>query len=214
MTKKAISLLLLIAALFSLTACTSSTQKSTQSSSTGASPTELQRKLAVGTLKLEKTDLAVTAEQAKTLLPLWKGVKSLTADTAASADELTALYAQIQDSMTADQIKAIEQMTISQQDLGAMMKEMGVTAASGSGFGGLSDAERATRIAKRQSSGSSAGGPGGPPPGDMMGGGMPGGQTTTQTTRVAGQGNGNGSSRMYGLFVEPLIKLLTERAAS
>jgi hypothetical protein len=71
-------------------------------------PTEMQ--MLLGTFKLEGTDQAVTAEQASTLLPLWKAYRTMIADDTAASNEISSLTTQIHDSMTADQLSAIEDM--------------------------------------------------------------------------------------------------------
>lgn len=57
----------------------------------------LESKLAIGILKMEGTDLAITPDQAKTLLPLWKAVKTLSTSATTSPDELNAVYRQIEE---------------------------------------------------------------------------------------------------------------------
>ncbi len=59
--------------------------------------------LAVGTLKLEGTSNAVTADQAKVLHPLWQQEKTLSADSSATSDQIQAVYDQILKLMTAEQ---------------------------------------------------------------------------------------------------------------
>lgn len=174
----------------------------------------LETKLAIGTLMLEDTDLAVTAEQAKQLLPLWKAVRSLSSSDTVSQAEIQALYDQIQEAMSAEQIRAIQTMEITPQETQALMQKLGI---EGGGFmaGGsnLSENDIATRTAERQNSG--GGFPGGMPMGgpDMMGGGPPpemgGGQSNTQLTPVAGRQRMNGMNLRY---IAPLIRLLEERA--
>ena len=52
----------------------------------------VENKLAVGILKLEGTNNAVTAEEAQKLLPLWKAVRGLANDTKTTTEEMTGLY--------------------------------------------------------------------------------------------------------------------------
>ena len=50
----------------------------------------LRSQLAYGTIKLADTPNAVTPEQAKSMIPLWQAVISLSGDTTTAAEELTA----------------------------------------------------------------------------------------------------------------------------
>ena len=88
---------------------TSST--STQQGASTPSTETVQSKLGIGILQMAGTDLAVTKEQANTLLPLWKALKSLSNDSSTSATEISALYQQIQDALTSAQVQAIGKMT-------------------------------------------------------------------------------------------------------
>lgn len=204
----------------------------------------LSSRLAIGTLQLEGTDLAVTKEEAKTLLPLWKAIKSMSNSDTATAEEIQAVYNQIEESMTADQIAAIKNMEMTQEQMTALMDKLGIDPGQ---FGGgrmanLTEEQRATQIAQFQAqggtggftppdgqapSGGSAGSGGGqtfnggqPPSGGMtFSGGEPGmdpgmiGGTGTQSTQTAGstQRRMGGMDRM---FLDPLIKILEERANS
>lgn len=126
-------------------------------------PLELQ--LLLGTLKLNETDLAVSAEQAEVLLPLWSDFKTISMsmapppggpgqnqnqaqsiDTETQA-EIDALVAQIQAVMTPEQIEAINEMNITPEMVMSIMQEQGLTMG---GPGGQA----------------SQGSPPGPPPGD------------------------------------------------
>lgn len=73
----------------------------------------LQTQLIVGTFQLEETDLAVDAEQAQDLIPLWRGLKSLLNSESSSQVEIDALITQISETMTADQMVYITEMEIS-----------------------------------------------------------------------------------------------------
>src|SRR5512138_3371913 len=98
MSRKIIYLLTVFPVIIILAACSSLKLPGTQSSSNTAQANQtpgaqfpaqtVEDKLAVGSLKLEGSDNAITAEQAKALLPLWKGVKSLAASGTASTEEL------------------------------------------------------------------------------------------------------------------------------
>ncbi len=87
----------------------------------------VRSQLAYGTLKLADTANAVTAEQAKTLIPLWQAVISLSGDTTTASEELTAVQDQITAAMTADQLKAIAGMQITNAGLNEFYAQYGVS---------------------------------------------------------------------------------------
>jgi hypothetical protein len=246
MKQKVITLILLVALVFALVACSSLKLPWTTSSTTTANQTNLtanmakqpvEEKLALGTLSLEGTDNAVTAEQAKTLLPLWKAVKSLGSDTSASSDEITGLYQQIEEAMTAEQVQVIKDLKPTQEEMQALMKKYGVTGPQGGNMPNLTDDQKATMQARRSSSssggttgGDQGGGPGadggGMPPDGGGAGGPPGmdagsaqgttqqGQANAQGTPAASQQGGRGirGGGFNIMLADPLIKLLEERA--
>jgi len=229
-------------ALLALAACTGSqpsatTQAADQPAAQGQAqgqpgfdPSQMtvEMKLAVGTLQLENTDLAVTADEAGQLLPLWKAVKSLSASDTAAQEEIQALYQQIQDSMTAEQVKHIQDMQMTNSDLQSLREKLGIQDFPGGGRGDLQDLDQdqiATRVAQFQAQNPGGGLPGGggggfqggPPP---DGGGFPGGagggfpgQGSTSSTPSAGQSNRRALG-MNSMFIDPLIELLEERAGS
>jgi hypothetical protein len=192
-----------------------------------ASTMTLETRMAIGILKLEGTDNAVTAEQAKELLPLWKGVKVFSSSDTISDAEMEALDQQIQDTLTAAQLQAINAMDLSGQDMSTIAGDLGVTM----GFGpGVSSTPGSTtdQMPGNDSGfpggdmGGGAGGPGGmadgmgggagmPSGSDMgMGGVMPGtgiqtdGSDTTTTT--------TGTTAVNNPFLDVLINLLKTRA--
>lgn len=195
----------------------------------------LKDRLAVGILKLEGTDLAVTPEQAKELLPLWKAIQSLGSSDTTSQLEIDAVYQQIQDALTADQLASIEALDLSGENMQTLMSDLGIDMAA-QNAAGMTDEERATRVAELQSANnmpSFGGGGGGAPSGSggampsggempsggdiPSGGEMPSGgdmgmmfgdmQTTPQPGQAAGGLN------MSSFFIDPLIELLKTRAA-
>ncbi|RPJ51711.1 MAG: hypothetical protein EHM21_02055 [Chloroflexi bacterium] len=185
----------------------------------------VEQKLALGTLKLEGTDRAVTAEQAKGLLPLWKAVKSMSSNSNTSLDEMNALYKQIQETMTSDQLQAIKDLNLSQEEMQALMQQYGIQAPR-MGLGNQSG----TPVARRQldsgggNSEMGGGGPGGefPPGGNMGGPGGPppegddfsgGGRQIVQGTPQAGRQNPGFRGGINFMFVDSLIKILEQRAA-
>ncbi len=170
---KMITVVLTLLAL-ALTAC-SALSPSTNGPGNGGALSPMSQ-LAAGTLKLDGTKNAVTKEQAAQLIPMWQVYKQLDSSDTAAQQEIDGLSAQIRDTMTADQRKAINDLKITQSDVMAYMQPN----RSGSASGSSSPSNRSTT-----SQGGFPGGPGGMPPGGMMGdpGGIPPGMTGSSTSR-------------------------------
>lgn len=100
-----------------LTACGAATNslQSGSTSTSGSLPVATQ--LILGVFKLDETDQAVTSEQASELLPLWQVYQGLLNSDTTAQEEVDALVEQLQGSMTAEQMKAIAEMNLSQQDV-------------------------------------------------------------------------------------------------
>ncbi|MBN1873003.1 MAG: hypothetical protein JXA33_02155 [Anaerolineae bacterium] len=186
--------------------------------------------LNLGTLKLEGTENAVTPEQAVKLLPLWQMVQENTLQNDAETNNVTG---QIEEQMTEAQLKAIEAMSLTFADLETWMQEQGIEmrvpgdGANGPGVAGdmseeeraqmreqlqnMTPEERATAMAEAEAEfpeGSPEGGQGVPPENGQ--GTPPEGGSPPEGSPGMGQGRGMGGNRM---LLEPLITLLTERAA-
>ncbi len=127
----------------------------------------IQSQLAVGTLQLESTDLAVDETAAAELLPLWRALQSLSNSETTADVEITAVLNQIQDAMTPEQISAIAAMQLTQEGMQTMITD-GTLVLGGGGFGANRDSADTSAL-----SGLAAGAGGGP--GGGLGGGMPGG---------------------------------------
>jgi hypothetical protein len=131
--------------------------------------------LALGILRLEGTDEAVTAAQAGELLFLWQAIGS----GALQGDlETNAAWKQIERTMTADQVAAIAAMQLTSEDVTVSMQQMGpgmgapgvmgnppagANPGGAGGWGNLTDEQRAAMRATRQAEGQGAmlqGGPG------------------------------------------------------
>ena len=171
--------------------------------------------LVLGTIRLEETESAVTPEQAAALLPLWQALRGgVTAQA-----EVNAVLKQVEGTMTEEQLAAIAAMQLTQEDMRAWMEEQGLGV--GAGFRGADEDPdvRATRQAEFG---------GGEMPPEMAtrraefenmsdeereemrataqaGGGFPGG------TGAGGRGGAGG--RAFNFLLNPLIELLTQRAA-
>lgn len=166
--------------------------------------------LVVGTFRLEDTDLAVDAAQAADLLSLWKGYRILSSSDSTAVPELVAVLSQIQETMTADQLQAISDMHLTNNDLAALMQEQGIEMGQVGGFGDLSPEEMATRQAQRDA------GDGAPIPG--VGGGPGGGSgvpgeggpapSTGQSAPAQAQGGSGTRAEVSPLLIDALISSL------
>jgi hypothetical protein len=87
----------------------------------------LRNQLALGTMRLEGTPDAVTAEQAGRLLPLWQALKTLSASTTSAPEETEALQTQIVASLSEAQVAAIASLQLTNADLQAYLVEIGVS---------------------------------------------------------------------------------------
>lgn len=191
----------------------------------GALPASSQ--LALGTLELEGTEHAVTPEQARTLLPLWKVIQGGTLQSDAEAN---AVLKQIEKAMTAEQLAAISAMQLTVEDLGTWLQEQGVDlappsgAAGGSGGfappNGMSEKEMAAIRATAEAGGGMPGGGGFPgqggPPSNMSEEERAAMRATAEAggmTRPGGGAPGGGSRGQLAILAEQVIELLAERAA-
>ena len=154
----------------------------------------------IGIIKLEETDDAIDTETAETLLPLFKALKTLSTNSNTSVAEMTALNRQIKNTLTADQLTAIESLKITSVDVNKLLKENGLSTSSSTSSGSNSSSTR------------NNGGFGGPPDGGMMM--MAAGNTTSSKTQatpnaVAALTSSRKSAGGYNLtFADIIIKIL------
>jgi len=230
--KKIIMFVLLMTVMLSMAACSSATEEAgvdnlTENLSTSAEGSEVvydetkasglsesfegalsvETQLIAGTLLLEDTVLAVGSEQAETLLPLWKAYNSLSqSDTAAEA-EISAIFRQIQDSMTAEQINAIAGMEITQEAMTSLFEELELE------FGNRGSGENTGEALAERPSGNQL--PEGMQPGGGQGFGQGSGQDLSPeqiaTLRAERDGESNPNNRMAMVLVNPLIELLESK---
>jgi hypothetical protein len=95
------------------------------SDSPGNTSLSMVNKLLVGSLKLEDTDQAITSEQAIKLLSLWQAYRSLSNSQTSAEAEVDALLNQIQSTMSSDQVKAINEMNLTNTDVQNLMQSLG-----------------------------------------------------------------------------------------
>jgi hypothetical protein len=98
---------------------------------TGDNALSVETQLILGTLRLEDTDLAVDAQQAAGLLPLWQEWHDLPRGDAAVPADREALLGRIQSAMTKEQLRAIAAMELTQADIYAYMENAYPTPAGG-----------------------------------------------------------------------------------
>ncbi len=171
--------------------------------------------LALGSLQLEDTDLVIDEAQAADLVPLWQAFQTLSQSDKTADAEVTAVLAQIQETMTGEQIEVIATMALTAEDATAWMQE------AGGGFG--RGAMMGDYAADGSGSGGAAHGGGGPPGGGFggfSGGGMPGSGmpgmgggfgemgSDARATRVAGMMGGDAEDMMAAFANQALTNTL------
>jgi len=181
--------------------------------------------LLVGTLALEGTDQAVTAEQAAVLLPLWTEYSGLNRSTRPAVGQsgtatdgtdvqaqIDALVAEIQAAMTSEQIKAIADLQLTFESAQTMLSDLGISMADmGQGTGGQQP-PTTPGADGQQPQGEP---PSGSPPSDgqqPLGTPMAGGPEGGQGSGAPGMG-GSGSVLPPGT-TSTLILLLQERSGA
>jgi hypothetical protein len=221
MIKKMLHILLVSTLIIVLSACSSLQLSATNTTASqtlqnivgNVTSQSVKNKLAVGMLKLEGTDLAITAAQAKNLLPLWQAVKSLNAEKTTAAEEMAALYTQIQETMTSDQIQYIDKLDLTSDELDTLMQKYELQT------GQTTQSQTTTTNNSNSSGGRPQGGVPGldaPPDaglGGLTSGGPSSSQTTTQTP-VPAQSSSVNLANSNLVFADAVITLLKQRAGS
>lgn len=196
----------------------------TEPQAVGGMDVDINDKLAAGTLLLEGTDLAVTQQQAQTLTLLWQGIQSLSASDSTAPAELEAIYQQIQDSMTSEQLAAIQAMEIDPASLREVLSGLGLQMGRmGNPAGGEAAGANAPEggfPASGMEPGMMGGGPGGGAGGGPGGGmgleGQPqmqGTPSSEMATAIAGR-QAAGGFDLNAMYIRPLIQLLEQKAGS
>ncbi len=111
----------------------------------------VRNQLALGILELNQGSLAISAEQAQTLLPLWQALRSTQQAGGTAQAEVSALLTQIESAMTSEQLQAIAAMKLTQPAMQDWATANGITLGSGGGTpgqgNGMSAEARATKQA-------------------------------------------------------------------
>ena len=192
MNKTILSILLLL--VLTVAAC-GNASRAIQTSSTQTTDLPIETKLVVGTLRLEGTQQAVTDEQANELLVMWQVYQELSSSDTAAQAEIDGLIEQIQETMTAEQIKTITAMNLTQQDVFALLQEQGAGVGSSqqnSSANTFSFSPGA--VGGTDGSGLPDGG-GAPPDAGMAGGIPPDGGMGGDMGGMGGAGSGSGADK-------------------
>jgi hypothetical protein len=164
--------------------------------------------LALGTLKLE-ANLALSAKQATALLPLWKAYRNLSQDSTAAPLEVQALFTQITNTMSKEQLTAISAMKLTSQDIATTLEARGLSATAPSAARGAS---AGSQPQARQAAGGAGGFPAGGPGGDFMGGPPPGVSSGTSTTKTANSTTATSSTAVNPMLLQALLTVLQSQA--
>ena len=168
--------------------------------------------LIIGTVRLEETDIAISASQASELLPLWKALRSLSNSETAAVAEVEAIINQILDAMTKDQMIAIKKMALTMQDLNALAETLGIEGV-GFGRGNLDPETQATIQAARESGEARPQGLGGQGLGGGQGSGRADGlDPAARETAIAERGGSRGANlALNDNFLDAIIKFIEEK---
>jgi hypothetical protein len=171
--KKVVIALTMLVILSVLVACGKTT---TQTDTGGTAPLSDSMQLLVGTFKLEDTDLAVTSDQAKQLLPLWQTLQELSASNTSATEEINAVVDQIKSTMTSKQMDKITSLKLTQQDVRSLMGQNGFangpsTTTTPMALNGLPSSGNSRSGDQGGFQAGGPGGAGGPPAGDFPAGG-------------------------------------------
>jgi hypothetical protein len=226
--KKIVVSLAVFALIFSLVACSKATNQTTETGSTTSLSTAAE--LLVGTFKLEGTDLAVTFDQAKQLLPLWQMLQSLSSSSTSATEEIQAVVDQIKSTMTTAQVDEITGLNLTQQDMLTLMSQNMTSAGAVAdstpmALNGMPSGGSAPSGGMPSDGGPSDGGA--PPTGGMPSGGAApsgdfpaggdagaaGGQPGMSTTPQAVRSNGM-ADQLPSPLLNTLIELLKQKVQS
>lgn len=221
--KKIIILIVAIFLLIGLVACskTSSTAGSANNPAVnGRKSLTLAEEFLVGTLKLEGTAQAVDKTQAVTLLTLWQAYRELQSNNSTATEEITSIVSQIQSTMTSEQLKAIDDLKLTSQDVAGTMSSLGIGLVNESVSGTQSAPSGQEFVIGIQGDpggrGASAGGPPAGGGGPQIIGGPSSGMVNLNQSQIATMQASNGTlnNAPVGIaaLIDALIKILEKRA--
>ena len=189
------TLIILLLLTLGMTACSGNASNAAgpaTDNQTGRAAGELSMpmQVAIGTIKLDGTDNAVTKDQAEELLPLWETLQVLDSSDTAATQEKDALLTQIQETMTQQQMQAITALGLTRQDMFSIMQSR-IQNVGGTQNNGTTQGS-GTSTNRNGGFGPGGGGFAGGPPPDAGGGGFPGGGNPN--AQGQGQRSQSGSS--------------------
>lgn len=111
----------------------SATQLPPSTGGSGSVEMSTAMQLAFGTLMLDKTSHPLDSAQAANLLILWKAAISLSQSDTTAVEESNGLLSQIQSAFTSEQLQAIQDLGLSNQNLPQIARELGLDF-GGAGF--------------------------------------------------------------------------------
>ena len=174
----------------------------------------------VGILKLEGTAQAVDKTQAVSLLTLWQAYRELQSNNSAATEEITSIVSQIQTTMTSEQLKAIDDLKLTFQDVADIMSSLGIVMTIENASGTQTAPSGQEFVTGIQGDPGGSGAPAGGPP--AVGGGpqiMEGSSSGTGNlsqsqiaTMQASNGTGNNTPGGTTALIDALIKILEKRA--
>jgi hypothetical protein len=169
--------------------------------------------LALGTIRLKDTPEALTAEDAQNMLILWKGMQALSSNTSASQLEVTALLAQIQDTMKPSQLQAIAAMKLTQADVQKAVQDLGLGTGNPSGSSAARSSGSSTSSSRGNQQGGFDFGPGGGGPGGVPGGTGGGSQNIPPSTQAtiqarAAERSKSSNTMLYGAVITYLQQVI------
>jgi hypothetical protein len=173
----------------------------------------LTTKTGPGILELEGQTLAIDADQAITLLPLWQALQTLSSDSNTTVEEIASLNDQIKETLTAEQLAAIDGMSWNEDDLSALVQEY----AAGIDQAGSSDSSAAAPVPSSDGAPIGAGMTGGAPMegggGDMMAIGVTGAaaSATTSHSVITAQQDRESAGGLNLIFAPAVIQLLQSK---
>ena len=166
-----------------------------------------------GIFFIENTELAIDAETAAEMLPLWKAYRALIGSDTTAQAEIEALTAQIGAAFSSEQLEFFTEMDTSNADLTTVMEELGIEMDTARMMGNRADMPEGVV----PPDGSQPGQGGGPGSGTGTGGGPGSGGTNVDpevlATRQAERESLGFSNPLTSMLLDPLIELLEGKLA-
>jgi uncharacterized protein YceK len=185
----------------------STSNPSTTSSSTEKTSSDQVSELAVGLLHLEGTDQAVDKKLATQLLPYWQLLEELNASESTASQEISAVLEKIQTTMTAEQMNAIQNLNLTQNDIATVITEVRTS------FANTTTTSTSKDVALISINGGPVGGEMPPDGGGMLinNGGVGGGVNVSNSSQQSTSSSQSSSTSDATLLIEKVIEMLETR---